>query len=128
MFHAGFLLCSFFDPEDVGNVFPKRRLILNGLHYIIPQNVELFATTAVRTSNPTCKEHENRSFYIILGYSYISLFFFSICVFCIFPGISPIQIRFELIHLIINCNTSNVTIHKITSIIPKQLNSHVAWT
>jgi hypothetical protein len=52
-FHAGFLLGLFFDPEDGGDVTPKRRLTLNGLHDVIPQKIVLFITTAVRTSNPT---------------------------------------------------------------------------
>jgi hypothetical protein len=33
---------------------PKRLLAYNRLHGVIPQNTELFITTAVRTSNPTC--------------------------------------------------------------------------
>jgi hypothetical protein len=40
----------FFNPEDGGDVSPKRRLTFNGLHSIISQKVVLFITTAVRTS------------------------------------------------------------------------------
>jgi hypothetical protein len=32
---------------------PKRRLTFNGLHGVITQEIELFITTGVRTSNPT---------------------------------------------------------------------------
>jgi hypothetical protein len=35
------------------HVDPKRRLVFNGVHGIIFQKIELFITTAVRTSNPT---------------------------------------------------------------------------
>jgi hypothetical protein len=35
------------------HVPPKRRLTFNGLHCVISQKIELFLTTAVRTSNPT---------------------------------------------------------------------------
>jgi hypothetical protein len=38
---------------DAGDVPPKRRLTFNGLHGVISQKIELFITTAVRTSNPT---------------------------------------------------------------------------
>jgi hypothetical protein len=51
--HASFLLGSFFDPEDGGNVPPKRWLTFNGVHDIIYQTLLLFITTAVRTSYPT---------------------------------------------------------------------------
>jgi hypothetical protein len=34
-------------------VHPKRRLTFNGLHGVISQNIVLFITTAVITSNPT---------------------------------------------------------------------------
>jgi hypothetical protein len=52
-FLVGFLLGLVFDPEDGGDVPPKRRLIFNGLHGIISQKTVLFITTDVRTSNPT---------------------------------------------------------------------------
>jgi hypothetical protein len=32
---------------------PKHRLTSNGLHGVISQKIEIFITTAVRTSNPT---------------------------------------------------------------------------
>jgi hypothetical protein len=35
------------------HVSPKRQLTFNGLHGIISQKIELFITTAVRTSSPT---------------------------------------------------------------------------
>jgi hypothetical protein len=44
---------AFFDPEDGGDVPPKRQLKLNGLHGVISQKMILFITTAVQTSNPT---------------------------------------------------------------------------
>jgi hypothetical protein len=50
---AGFLLGLFFDPEDRGDVPPKRLLTFKGLHSVISQKIELFITTAVGTSNPT---------------------------------------------------------------------------
>jgi hypothetical protein len=34
-FHVGFMLDLFFDPEDGGDVPPKRRLSFNGLHSVI---------------------------------------------------------------------------------------------
>jgi hypothetical protein len=40
-FHAGFLLGPFFDPEDGGDVFSKRRLTLNGLYGVVSQKTEL---------------------------------------------------------------------------------------
>jgi hypothetical protein len=43
---------------------PKRQLTFNGLHGIVSQKIEVFITTAVRTSNPTlevCSEHYARS-------------------------------------------------------------------
>jgi hypothetical protein len=52
-FHAGFLLRLFFNPENGGDVPPKLRLTLNGLHGVISQKMVLFIITAVRTSNPT---------------------------------------------------------------------------
>jgi hypothetical protein len=52
-FYAGFLLNYFFDPEDEGDVPPKRRLTLNGLHDVISQKLIPFITAAVKTSNPT---------------------------------------------------------------------------
>jgi hypothetical protein len=39
---AGFLLGSFLNPEDGGDVPPKCRLTFNGLHGIISQKTELF--------------------------------------------------------------------------------------
>jgi hypothetical protein len=51
-FHSGFLFGKFFDPEDGGDVPPKRRLIFNGLYGVISQKIVLFITTDVRTSNP----------------------------------------------------------------------------
>jgi hypothetical protein len=53
-FHAGFLLALFFDPEDGGDMFPRKHwLTFNGLHGVISQKTVLFITTAVRTSIPT---------------------------------------------------------------------------
>jgi hypothetical protein len=37
--------------EDGGNVSPKRRFIFNGLCDVMSQNVIIFITTAMRTSN-----------------------------------------------------------------------------
>jgi hypothetical protein len=61
-FHAGFLLSLFFDPEDGGDVLPKRRSTFNGRHGVLSQKMVLFITTAVRTSNPT-----KLQFYTITG-------------------------------------------------------------
>jgi hypothetical protein len=44
---------NFFDPEDRGDVPPKRRLHLNRLHGVTSQKMILFITPAVKTSNPT---------------------------------------------------------------------------
>jgi hypothetical protein len=49
---AGSCRNYFFDPEDGGDVPPKRRLKLNRLHGVISQKMILFITTAVKTSNP----------------------------------------------------------------------------
>jgi hypothetical protein len=38
-FHAGFLLGLFFDPEDEGDVPPKRPLTYSGLHGDISQKI-----------------------------------------------------------------------------------------
>jgi hypothetical protein len=40
LFDADFLLSSFFDPEYLGDVPPKRRLAFNGLHGAISRNTE----------------------------------------------------------------------------------------
>jgi hypothetical protein len=37
---AGFCITYFFDPEDGGDVPPKRRLNLDGLHGIISQKMD----------------------------------------------------------------------------------------
>jgi hypothetical protein len=51
---AGFLLNLFLRPWGWRRyVPPKRQLTLNRLHSVISQNLILFITTAVRTSNPT---------------------------------------------------------------------------
>jgi hypothetical protein len=47
-----FLARPIFDPEDGGDVPPKRRFIY-GLHGVISQKMAIFITTAVRTSNRT---------------------------------------------------------------------------
>jgi hypothetical protein len=43
----------FFDPEDGGDVPPKRRLQLNRLHGVSSQKMILFITAAVKTSKLT---------------------------------------------------------------------------
>jgi hypothetical protein len=48
------LIDLFFDPEDGGKMFLRNVFDFNGLHDIISQYIELFITTALRTSNPTC--------------------------------------------------------------------------
>jgi hypothetical protein len=53
-FHAGFLLHLYFDLENGWHVLPKRPWIFNELHGVISQKIELFITTAMRTSNPAC--------------------------------------------------------------------------
>jgi hypothetical protein len=52
---ASKLVCwtYYFDPEDGGDVPPKLRLKLNGLHGVISQKMILFTTTVVKTSNLT---------------------------------------------------------------------------
>jgi hypothetical protein len=45
LLQAGFLLSSFFDSEEIGDIF-----LQNG---IISQNIYVFIITAARTSNPT---------------------------------------------------------------------------
>jgi hypothetical protein len=39
--HAGFLLGSFFHPEDEGDMF-LRNVTFNGLHSVTSQKIELF--------------------------------------------------------------------------------------
>jgi hypothetical protein len=50
-----FMLVSglLFDPEDVGDVPPKRRPNFVGLNDAISQNIEIFIASVLRTSNPT---------------------------------------------------------------------------
>jgi hypothetical protein len=50
---TGFLLSSFFSPEDGGDVTPKRRLTLTGLQGNIFLKIGLLRSAAVRTSTPT---------------------------------------------------------------------------
>jgi hypothetical protein len=58
-FYAGFLLSFFFLPWRWRRyVPPKGRLAFNGLHGLVSQNIVLFLTTAVRTSNPTYVEYK----------------------------------------------------------------------
>jgi hypothetical protein len=53
-FHAGFFLSLLFWPWKWRRyVPPKRRLTFKGLHSVISQNMVLFITTAMRTSNST---------------------------------------------------------------------------
>jgi hypothetical protein len=52
LLHDDFLLRLIFDPENGRDVSMKRRLIFNGLYGVMSQNIELFITTAVRSSNP----------------------------------------------------------------------------
>jgi hypothetical protein len=52
-FHAGFLLGLFFDSEDGGDMFLRNIGYLStGLHGVISLKLELFISTAVRTSGP----------------------------------------------------------------------------
>jgi hypothetical protein len=44
-------------------VSPERRLNFNGLHGVISQKIEIFITTAVRTSDPTRKRAMGRKKY-----------------------------------------------------------------
>jgi hypothetical protein len=46
-------LVKLFRPWRSRHVFPKRRLIFNGLHSVIPQKIVLFITTVLKTSYPT---------------------------------------------------------------------------
>jgi hypothetical protein len=39
--YPGFLLGLFLDPEDGGDIPPKRRLAFNGLHGVISQKTKL---------------------------------------------------------------------------------------
>jgi hypothetical protein len=47
-FHAGILL-GLFDPEDGGDVSPKRRLTFNGLHGVISPKILLFITYKIKS-------------------------------------------------------------------------------
>jgi hypothetical protein len=48
-------LCLFYSSilNMVATCSPETSVTLNGLHVFIPQNIEIFTTTNVRTSNPT---------------------------------------------------------------------------
>jgi hypothetical protein len=50
LLHVGFLLGLFLDPEK-RDVHSKRRLTFNGLHGVIPQEIEFFMANAIRPSN-----------------------------------------------------------------------------
>jgi hypothetical protein len=52
-FQVGFLLGSFFDPEDEGTCSSETSVDFQRLHSIIYQKIELFLTTDVRTSTHT---------------------------------------------------------------------------
>jgi hypothetical protein len=53
LLHAGLVLGLFFHHEEGGYKFLRNvGCFFNGLHGVILQKVELFVTTAVRTSNP----------------------------------------------------------------------------
>jgi hypothetical protein len=52
-FHADFLRALFFEPEDGGDVFPRNVGSLLTGYTALSQNIELFITVAVITSNPT---------------------------------------------------------------------------
>jgi hypothetical protein len=48
-FQAGFLLASFFDPEDGGDIFVRNvGLTFNGLYGVMPQRIVLFDFIVVR--------------------------------------------------------------------------------
>jgi hypothetical protein len=50
MFHANFLFGLYFDPEDGGDIFaPKHLLISNGLHGVVTKRIKIFITIAVIT-------------------------------------------------------------------------------
>jgi hypothetical protein len=49
MLHTGLLLGLLFNPEDGGDIFPKRRLNMNGLQGVVSQKTEHHITTAVIT-------------------------------------------------------------------------------
>jgi hypothetical protein len=57
-FHVGFLLDLFFDPEDGGDVPPKRRLAFSGLHVIISQKLVLIIINVFQTE---CHSITNQS-------------------------------------------------------------------
>jgi hypothetical protein len=52
------LLGLILDPEDGGDVPPKRRLTFNGMHGVLSQKI----TTAVRASNPTILKRVSRKY------------------------------------------------------------------
>jgi hypothetical protein len=47
------LLGLFVEPEDEGDVSPKRGWTFNGLHGVVSKETVLFITTGVKNSNPT---------------------------------------------------------------------------
>jgi hypothetical protein len=50
LLHAGSLLTLFLSPEDGRDIFLRN---FNRVHCVISQKIELFTTTAERTSSPT---------------------------------------------------------------------------
>jgi hypothetical protein len=42
-----------FNPDDGGDILPKRPLTFDGLYGVVSNKMELFVTTAVATSDPT---------------------------------------------------------------------------
>jgi hypothetical protein len=51
LLHAGFLCGLLFDPEDGGDVPPRRRLTFNGLYGITSQKTELFTLFLVKRTH-----------------------------------------------------------------------------
>jgi hypothetical protein len=51
LLHSGFLHGLFVDSKNRSDVPPKCQLTADGLRGVIPQKIELFITTSVRTSN-----------------------------------------------------------------------------
>jgi hypothetical protein len=85
-----FLLGLLFDPEDGGDVPPKRQLTSNGIHCVMSRKIERFMTTPVRALNP-----KTDILFAILVRKKIRLLLRSPCLLCV--SVTPFKLLNQLI-------------------------------